>query len=207
MARKLTRAERYKRNYRIIKNAYQDTTLAKQGQTWSDERIYNDLGLNVNKKTPKLKSITADKKPYYTRKLNKFLYGRSVGFGVKEAKKFSSYQKAKIQSSYDYQDANSKQRNFKNKERRLKLWKDWSSHPKSETTNNFPPEIEKIARERNRLTKLNNGKALDDYAHFGYVVAFYQFVEGKDYEDIKDTVKPDPNDSYEVMYKETVRAV
>ena len=65
MPKKLTRAERYKRNYGLIKNAYQNSTLAKRGQTWSDERIYKELGVKVtSKSTPDLKKITSSQQTY-----------------------------------------------------------------------------------------------------------------------------------------------
>lgn len=204
--RKLTRAERYKRNYRLVKNAYQDTTLAKLAQTWSDDRIYNDLGVKITKSTPKLRKVPKTKKAYYTRKLTKFLYGRSLGFTVVDAKKYTRYQKRKIESSYEYQDASSKKRNLKNKHRRMDLWADWSSHPAGSKTSNFPPEIEKMARDFNRDIKMNDGKKLDDHAHYGYVVAFYMFVEGKTFDEISEFVKQDLNDEYGDLYKITVRA-
>jgi len=199
----MTKAERYKRNYRIIKNTYQDTTLAKSGQTWSDERLYNDLGIKVsNKPTPELKKVAPSKKSYYTRKLNKYLYARGIGFDVKESKRFTGYSKAKINSSYDYQDVSNKKRNFKNRKKRLKLWGEWSNNE----TGNMPPEIEKQARERNRMTVVGN-KRLDDYATYGYVVSFYQFVHGRTFDEISDFVNPDPHDALRVRYETTVRAI
>jgi len=199
----MTRAERYKRNYRIIKNTYQDTTLAKSAQTWSDDRLYSELGIKVeNKKTPDLKQIQPERKAYYTRKLNKYLYARSVGFDVKESRKFTSYKKQKIESSYTYQDVSNKKRNFKNRKRRLKLWGEWSDN----ITGNMPPEIEKQARDRNRATSVG-GKRLDDFNSYGYVVAFYQFVQGRTFDEIKEFVNPDPHDSLRIRYEVTVRAI
>lgn len=213
MPKKLTRAERYKRNYRIIKNTYQDTTLAKSAQTWSDKRIYEDLGIKVaKKKTPEFKYIKKTQKAYYTRKLNKYLYARSIGLGVKESKRARPYKKSKIDVSYEYQDVSSKKRNIKNKNRRIALWKKWSLRnidkdgKFTREKGNMPPEIEKIARDRNRQTEVAK-KQLDDYAAYGYIVAFYQFVEGKTFEEIKDIVNPDPHDSLRVRYKTEVRAV
>lgn len=206
MVKKLTRAERYKRNYRIIKNTYQNTTLAKRAQTWGDDRLYKDLGIKVsNKKTPVLKKIKHSQQSYYNRKLDKFVYARSVGFTPKESKKFVKYKQSKIDSSKDYQDVSAKRLNFQNRKKRLRLWREWSSHDEADR-GNMPPEIEKIARERNKKTKVA-GKQLDEFAKYGYVVAFYQFVHGRDFEDIKDFVNPDPHDALRVRYETTVRAV
>lgn len=206
MAKVLTRAERYKRNYRYIKNAYQDATLAKQAQTWSDERIYNDLGVRVaKKKTPELKRIKPTQKSYYTRKLNKYLYARSIGLDVKPAKRLVRAKREKIDSSLDYEVTRNKRFNIKNKHKRMDLWSEWSRHSGANDRGNFPPAIEKAAIERNRLTQVA-GKQLDDHAHYGYVVQFYMFVENKTWEETQELVKPDPHDALRVRYETTVRA-
>ena len=202
----MTRAERYKRNYALIKNTYQNSTLAKRGQTWSDERIFNELGVKVTEKsTPKLKKIKTSQTAYYTRKLNKFIYARSIGIDVKESKKLTTYKKSKIDSSREYFDASSKRFNLQNKHRRMDLWSEWSSHPDGSDRGNFPPAIEKEARRINRETEVA-GKQLDEQSHYGYVVQFYMFVENKSFEDVKELVKPDPHDALRVRYQTTVRA-
>ena len=213
MPKTLTRAERYKRNYGLIRNAYQNSTLAKRAQTWSAKKIYQELGIKVDKKkTPILKKIDPKKQAYYDRKLDKYVYARSIGLKPKIAKKVVGYKKSKIDVTQEYQDVTSKKRNFQNKKRRLKLWKKWSLRnidkdgKFTREKGNMPPEIEKIARDRNRATEVAK-KQLDDYAAYGYIVAFYQFVEGKTFEEIKDIVNPDPHDSLRVRYKTEARAV
>ena len=207
MAKQLTRAEKYKRNYRLIKNAYQDATLANTAQSWSDERLYNDLGVKVtSKRTPELKSIKPTQKSYYTRKLNKYLYARSLGIEVQESKKLTRAKRAKIDSSFEYLDASSKKFNTQNKHRRMDLWSEWSSHPAGSDRGNFPPALDKAARKLNKETMVAQ-KQLDEYAHYGYVVQFYMFVENKTFEEVKDLVRPDPNDAYRVRYLTTVRAI
>lgn len=204
--KKLTRAERYKRNYGLIRNTYQNSTLAKRSQTWSDERIYKELGIKVsNKKTPLLKKIEPKKQSYYNRKFDKFIFARSIGIDVKESKKLTTYKKAKIRSSREYFDASSKKFNIQNKHRRMDLWSEWSSHPEGSDRGNFPPAIEKEARRLNRETSVG-GKQLDEQSHYGYVVQFYMFVENKSFEDVKELVKPDPHDALRVRYQTTVRA-
>ena len=71
---RLTKAERYKRNYRLIKNMYQNTTLAKQYQSKDDDILWGHLGIQVTKSIPKLRKVSKDKLPYYERKLDHFLY-------------------------------------------------------------------------------------------------------------------------------------
>lgn len=213
MKKSLTRAERYKRNYRLIQNTYHNSTLSKRAQTWGADKIYTELGIKVeSKKTPELKSIKKSRQSYYDRKLDKYIYARSIGIEVKESKRLVSYKKDKIDAAGEYYDAKSKTFNAQNKKRRIKLWKIWSERNINEkgefdrTISNMPPEVEQIARKYNRETKVAM-KQLDDYAPYGYIVAFYMFVENKTFEEIKDLVKPDPHDAYKVHYKTLARAI
>jgi len=211
MTKKLTRAERYKRNYGLIRNSYQNSVLAKRGQTWSDERIYKELGIKVtSKKTPILKKIDSKKQAYYDRKFDKFIYARSIGIEVKTAKRLTRYKKEKIDTSAAYHDAKSKKFNFQNKNRRIALWKKWSKRNINKegkfdrTISNMPPEIETAARKYNRESIVAY-KPRDDYDAYGYVVAFYMFVENKSFEDVKLLLDPDFHDATNI-YKTTVRA-
>lgn len=200
--KELTRAERYKRNYRIIRNKYHDSELAKKAQTWSDETIYQDLGIKVtNRKTPELKKSTKAQKSRGKRNLNKYLYARGFGLSVKQSKKLVPYKKEKIQSTDEYIRVKEKKFTLKNKHKRMDLWSEWSERGRG----NMPPAIEKEARDINRST-IVAGKHLDDMDHYGYVVLFYMFVENKTMDEIKDLVSADPHDSMRVIYKTTVRA-
>lgn len=207
----MTRAERYKRNYGLIRNAYQNSVLAKRGQTWSDERIYKELGIKVaSKKPPQLKKIDTTKQAYYTRKLDKFIYARSLGLKVKQAKKLTRYKKQKIDTSAQYHDVKSKKLTFQNKNRRITLWKKWSKRNIDKqgkfdrTISNMPPEIEAIARKHNRESIVAY-KSRDDYDAYGYIVAFYMFVENKTFDEIKLLLEPSFHDASQI-YKVTVRA-
>lgn len=197
----MTRAERYKRNYRIIKNVYHDTALAKRAQTWSDEHIYNDLGIRVgNRKTPELKQNVSQRQiTSAKRRLANFQYGRSLGLSVKEAKRVNRYKREKIEESSKYHSARKKRFNRSNKTKRMDLWSAWATHRSP-----MPPEIEQEAREYNRSANVG-GKPLDDYAKYGYIVAFYRFVENKPLNEIADLVEPDPHDSYRVIYATQVK--
>ena len=55
--KKETRAESYKRKYRAILNAYKDSKLARKYRTYSEDRIYKEIGVKIPKKTPELKPI------------------------------------------------------------------------------------------------------------------------------------------------------
>ena len=222
---KLTRAERYKRNYRIIMNTYHNSPLAKFYQTHGAESIFNDLGVRVDhKKTPNLKHIkTRSQRLYYNRKLTKFLYGRGQGLNVVDAKRLIPYRDTKISQSAKYHKEMDKserrKKSLKSLHARMDLWSEWSTHPSDNDRGFFPPEIELAARDRNRATriggkmvngKMEGGKQLDDYAHYGYVFEFYKFVENKTEEEIELHVKPDPHDANRVRnkyYQEEARAV
>jgi len=215
MAKKFTRAERYKRNYRLIKNAYQDATLAKAAQSWSDQKLYDDLGVKVTKSMPKLRQVPKTKKAYYNNKLIKFLDARDMGVSVKYAKQAYRTPKVKVLAQAEYNEVSGKKRVHTNKKRRMKLWGQWSTHfAKGKKTtkgmkgdSNFPPELEEQAVKINRSIKLANGKRLDDHADYGYVATFYMFVEGKTYEETLPLVRHDPHDAYKYKYDIKVRAV
>ena len=184
----MTKAERYKRNYGLIRNMYQNSTLAKKYQTYSDENIYKELGVDVSgKTTPRLRKIDKDKQGYYNRKLDKYVYARSIGIQPDKARKLTTYKKEKIESSGEYYDAASKQFNYANKNRRIALWKKWSKRNLDKqgrfdrTKSSMPPNVEATARKYNRQSMVGY-KQRDDYDAFGYVVAFYMFVENKTYE-------------------------
>ena len=199
----LTRAERYKRNYALIRNTYQDPALAKHARTWGDKKLYEELGITITKRTPDLKPTKTKKKAYYDRKLANFLYARGHGADVKTAKRLQNYRKEKIDSGIDFSKTKGKKMTNAQRERRMDNWSKWSSGG-----NYFPPEIEADARKRNKSTNVG-GKQLDDYAKFGYVVEFYRYVEGKGYDEILQMVKQDPHDARRVMnnyYRSTARA-
>jgi len=204
----LSRAERYKRNYRILRNTYNDTELARKARTWSDDRLYKELGVNVsNKKTPDLKYIAPKRDAYYKRKLDHFKYARSIGLSVNKAKKYRKYSKTRIKSSLTYNEQLSKPTNRTTREQRAKLWGAWSKD------DNLPPDIEAYARKINR--ELGN----DDYDKYGYVFSYYYFLEGGTLDDldsaknrrladrIEKMVRPDPFDKYQVFYKQEVEIV
>lgn len=196
----MNRAERYKRNYRIVKNKYHDTKLAKRVQSWSDERLYNELGVKVGgKHTPDLKPTTPSQKVRARRELGKLNYALDLGMNIEDAKKVVKYKKSKIESTHVYLSTFSKKLTNKNKIKRMDLWSDWSRG-----RGDMPPDIERKAREVNRSTVVG-GRFLDDYDKYGYIVAFYTHVEGLDRDEIDALVRPDPHDSYSVIYATTTR--
>lgn len=196
----LTRAERYKRNYRLISNKWKNPTLAKRAQSWSDERISKELGIEVKgKRTPKLQTYTKRQARNADKKLVKFIYATSQGITSKEANKlryYDSYKEIDIETKrVKTQD---KRYTAKNKRDRMDLWSEWSKK-----VDGFPPIIKREAQKINRNQTVA-GKPLDSDAHYGYVYQFYLFVENMTPDEIDDLIKQDPHDSYRVIYKTTV---
>lgn len=198
---KMTRAERYKRNYGLVRNKYFDSKLAKKYQSYSDEKLYTELGIKVGDKTPQLKTFTDTKRTSGKRNLAKYRYARDLGMDVESAKKVLKYRKEKIDSTYEYLDSKSHKLTNKNKIRRMDAWGHWSSGP-----GYMPPEVEHLAQQINRDTVVG-GKPLESTAKYGYIVAFYMYVENKSFDEIKDLVEPDPHDSYRVYYRTTVSVI
>lgn len=197
----MTRAEIKKRNYALIRNTYMRPDLAKSAQGWSDKRLYDELGIKVTKSTPKLKKVKASSKNYYNRKLEKFLYARGQGLDPIDAKKLTPYSNKKIASTSRYKEIKSKKFTAGNKQKRIDMWAKWSENDNRD----MPPEIKKFAIEINRETKIRK-RTLDDTDSYGYVVAYYIFVENQNEDIVKETVRPDPFDSYRILYPEDVIA-
>ena len=122
----MNRAERYKRNYRIVRNAYNDPKLARRARTWSDERLYNELGITTTvKKEPELKELSTNNS-YYERKLENFTYARKLGLNVKDAKKYTKYSKERIKTTSTYKKLADKPFDYENRVSRQDKWKEWS---------------------------------------------------------------------------------
>lgn len=224
--KKLTRAERYKRNYRIIKNAYQDSTLAKKYQTWSDDQIYKELGLKVaNKKTPELKKVSKDKQAYYKRKYRKYTQARLKGLSPERAIKVRNkgYNKKVITNYGEYEKALSRKISETETEKRKKIWENWSKNEgmtRDEKGSysgrdnirdklNLPPEIVERAIQHNREAKhMVNGKLVsmgfDDYDKYGFALEYYTFIYGSE-QRARQIVRPTP---YGVeTYRDTRRVI
>jgi len=212
--RKETRAERYKKVYRIVKNTYQDTALAKKSQTWSDETLYRELGIRIGKKkTPELKKINKKQRPYYSRKLAKYRQARLQSVSVKQSKKASTrgYSKKVIKNIAEYEQSLKRDYTKESFHDRKKAWSRWSKHEGMERDDktksytgrrnvrdkhSFPPEIVERAIERNRnAVHVVNGKLvsmnLDDYDRYGFAYEYYAYIYNSE-EKADKIVQPTP---------------
>lgn len=217
---KAQKAKRFKRNYRLVNNAYHNPTLSKTASTWPDDRLYSELGIKVTKTMPKLNARPKSKQAYYNRKFDKFIYARQQGLNVKEAKAQRGYKQTKIKLNARYLVADrlriknnkSDRIDMSRYERRRALWSDMMKDKKS-----MPPEIVRRAKEINANTRIGGrmdktgkmvgGKQLDPYDKYGYVVQHYMFVENKTMEEIELLVKQDNADALSVIYTIEVSAV
>lgn len=191
----LTRAERYKRNYALIKNKFNDTALASKYRTYSDDNLYKILGIEIKESTPKdieLKKYSKDQEYYYKRKLDNFRYGLDLGINSITMNRLFKFKKSKIEATLDYQKETKKLFNIDRRIARYDLWSDWSRN------DNLPPDINKMAKDINRETPQRDG-ARDDYDSYGYTVVYYMFVENKTLEEIKEIIKADPYGGYRYL--------
>lgn len=188
----MTRAEKRTRNYRLVRNKFQNVELAKRAREWSDERLYNELGIKTTKTIPKLKEIKASRQSYYDRKLSKYQFARDQGLEPSEANEVLNYKESKIVATAKLKKAR-RMRASKQKRRNYK-YKLWGSFSRKENKN-FPPSLRKQA------VAINRSEGMDDHDKYGYTVVFFSFVEEKSVEEVKSTiVKPDYQDSSRVVY-------
>lgn len=217
-AKKTTRqerdTERKERRYRAIRNRYGDVKLANKARGWSNERIFNELGVRVPKSLPKLKPLpTAEQLKTKQRDLARFQESvKEIGLTPKKAVQLKRYSKRRRNTSKEYYNEIAKPVDNSSKARsgRAIMWAQWSDDA-------LPPEIHHLAKEINRATVgdfLVRGqlvtKRLDDTDHYGYAVAYLAFVNRQTPDEVMQYFKPakDLNDSgqYVRQNKRTRRA-
>lgn len=205
----ITRKIRYKIIYRVVKNKFQDTKLAKRAQTWSNARLLKELGVKAYqiKQEPELRKIkTKKEKKYYARKLSNFQYAINQGLTGVEANNVWAYKRTKIEKQADFYGSRRKEyRKKRAKENaridRMDLWSEWSR-------TGMPPFIERLARKLNRAVETPKGAAkFDDFARYGFSYAFYMYVEDMNEEQIAEMVRPNVLDEYELYYPKEIKAV
>jgi hypothetical protein len=201
---KLSRSEKRKRNFALIKNKYADIDIARQARDWSDKRIYSELGIKVTKKTPDLKQYDAKTTRRKQRELKNFWYAREIGHSPQRAKQLKSYSHRKIDSSFQYERTIKRKYTKGSKEKRKELWKSWSSLTHSNTghfkrgNDNMPPEI------RREAVKLNREQGFDDYDQYGFAFMFFWFIEN-DRAKASQIISPQYGHMETYKYQETIR--
>lgn len=182
----MTKSERYKRNYRLVRNAFMNSELAKRAQSWSDEKLYNTLGIKVTKTTPTLKPMASKTRlPYYKRKYDKIRFALDKqGLTPEEARELVPYSNKKIKSYAKKERLLSDKFDARNKLERMDAWKDFSQA----NNKHMPPDFIKLARDINRGKTTSNGKQFDDFARYGYAVVYYMFTENLSREQVEGVI-------------------
>lgn len=170
---KLTRSQRKTLVYRTVRNAFYDTTLANlvSNNGWSNERIERELGITVPNKLPELKPLTEKSRKRGARRLDHTIYGLEIGLEPAVVRRVWDYKKGKIDSTKEYHDG---LKAYSHRATRYKQWKKWSRKDGL----NFPPEL------RARAVQYNRDANYDDQTSYGYMLVFYEHVDGKTKEEI-----------------------
>lgn len=181
----LSRNEKRKRNYAMVRNEYQDAKLAQAARDMSDKKILELYGIDVTSKSaaPELRTIDKGRQSYYNSKLNKYQYAKEIGLDTETAQTLRTTTYKRIKSSLDYVRISQRRRTAKNIQSRKNIWKEWSTtneiehHPDGRVKkrkSNFPPVLEKKA------IRLNREQGFDDYDEYGFAYTYFAFIENSD---------------------------
>jgi len=147
----MTSKQKQKLRYAAVRNAYADVETARKARYWSDERIYNELGVVLPKRVPKLrtfKQVTIQRKQ---RELKRFQEAKNAGINIDLAIRLKSTSRNKVTSVRE----------------RLDQWRIWASN------DTFPRMLVSEAM------KINRSEGLDPHASYGYTTVFYAYVENE----------------------------
>jgi len=183
----MTRNERAKQRYAILRNITGDTKVSQQARYWSEEKIYKELNIyipdHIGKAKAKLKPIT---KQYRSRLLksaeNKYNYAIKNGVTPENAEiiKFQPYKVIDLQIRYQLY-FKPKHRRFTRDEKKARddEWREWSKEDL------YPPILVHNAR------NINLKKGLDINDSYGFGIMYYAFTTNKSPESLMDQFKPD----------------
>ena len=184
----MTRAERLKRNYAILRNITGDSKLSAKARFWSEERIYKELNIYLPDYVRKGKKVVLKpiSKVYRNRLLksaeNKYDYAIKRGVNSEQAEilKYQTYKVIDLQIRYNMFFKPKYKRLTKNEKKdRIDEWYSWSKEDL------YPPLLVHQAREIN----LTNG--LDINASYGFGIMYYNFTTNKSPEALIEQFKPD----------------
>lgn len=179
---------------RTVRNRFYDPALADRARDWGDERLLAELGIKVPKrinKVPELKPLTDKARTRGARKLRKFRLGVQVGLTPDEARRVSKYADTRIRQAAIYRDEVDAGLPKKGRSRRYKQWVEWSRANQKY----MPPQINA------RAAEINRQQGLGDNAKFGYLAAYFEYVEDKGLDYVLNNVcKPDPFNEQAVLY-------
>ena len=191
-----------RRKYAAVLNAWGSAELANRARDWSDERIYNQLGIVVPKSIPKRrrlskKTIERKRKAYdryvYLQAINRTQYDNAMkpavlrqlvtrGYSDKRikqlisAERYAPVDKAKVPAK-----AVSTIDKLQIRRERMAQWREWSR------TESYPAEIENMALTINRFLgrqraagKLPDLKGVySDSSHLGWIIAYWAYINNE----------------------------
>ena len=190
-----------RRKYAAVLNAWGSAELANRARDWSDERIYNQLGVVVPKSIPKRrrqsdKTVERKRKAYdryvYLQAINRTQYDSAMsptalrqlvtkGYSNKSIKQLISAERyapvdkakvpAKTVSTID---------KMQMRRERMAQWREWSR-------TGYPAEIENMALTINRFLGRQRaaGKLPDlkgdysDTSHLGWIIAYWAYINNE----------------------------
>jgi len=159
-----------------------DPKLARKARSWSDEKIYQRLGVRV--RNVSLREITPRKRTRGTRKLELFEYALERGATIKRARHLSTrgYSKERIRHILFGGGGKGKKKidgyiwPIQPKSRRPALWSEWSSETRGRE---FPSRVINAISWVNNQAKTNMGPVEYD-AGYGFAVTCLCFYETGD---------------------------
>jgi len=162
----MTRAERYKRNNRLLLNRGLSADEARTQRYLSDENMFIRHGIRVTKEIPPIQKLTSRQLKTRQRRYNNFRFAIMRGANPERAKALEGYKRKYIDYEiryYPYKKGVPMTNAIR--EDRMEKWKDFS---KDET---YPATLYLLARQ------INRDEHLDLNSKYGYTVVFYMFVE------------------------------
>lgn len=176
----MTLNDKKRLRYATIVNTYADPNLARIGRNWSDQRIYEELGITLPKKTPKIREYKATTVKKKQLEYVRYTSLREVYIEPKKARALSKRSIKGVKESYTRQE-------------RVNQWREWS---KNDT---YPRDLVKRAREIN--TDVFNLKGsdkykptktgIDDNASYGYMLLYLEFTDNRDINELMRDIEAD----------------
>lgn len=202
MNKKETRSQRLQRRRNAIINATYNAKLADKAKFWSDDTIFNVLGIKVGKKEVRKANLKntgerlAAQRLYESDKRN-FDTAKKYGYTTEQAYKARKLKDKDIhfiiEATTTIQKAYGK---IDTRQGRLNQWKVWASKNNAD----MPEDLKTLAFNFNAQTSKNKSP-YDPNAKYGFSIVYYMYVEGYSIQWIKRHLKPDQfdGDQYKVM--------
>lgn len=192
----MTRAELLKRKYAIIRNITGDSALSNKAKHWGNEKIFNELNINISKYINKPKSKLKPTTKFQRNRLlksaeNKYKYAIKMGVSPENAEiiKYQPYKVIDLQIRYQlFFKTKYKRLSSHEKNDRIDEWRAWSSE------DIYPPLLVRNARE------INLKSNLDINDSYGFGIMYYVFTTNKSPEFVMDQYAVDKNTG-RIIYK------